>query len=198
MQTTKFERQLRGLARAANRDMLPESYELYDVLVLEPFGDEAASAALLAWVRQNQRSVFPTPGELIAILNPQASPKAISAELASRVLAAIARRGSNWAQTFHYDGHATLRDAIKNELGGAILAFVDRIGSWSEVCRQFGGNDSIATLRAQLRESLEPVVSEHANAKLLGTKTTQALGPTTPRIGGLTRANPIAAMRGQK
>ena len=195
---SQFERQLRGLARAANRDMLPESYELYDLLVLEPFGDEAASSALLSWVRQNQRSVFPTPGELIAILNPQASPKAISAELASRVLATIARRGSNWAQTFHYDGHATLRDAIEMELGGAVLAFVDRVGSWGEVCRQFGGNDSIATLRAQLRDGLEPVVSEHTNAKLLGTKTAKAIGPTTPRIGGLTRANPIEAMRGQK
>lgn len=195
----KFERQLRGLARAANRDMLPESYELYDLLVLEPFGDEAASAALLAWISQNQRSTFPTPGELIAILKPQASPKALSAELASRVLAAIARRGITWPQTFHYDGHATLRDAIKSELGGVVLAFVDRMGGWNEVCRQFGGNDSIATLRAQLRDGLEPVVSEHVNAKLLGSKPVPlAIGPTTPRIGGLTRANPIEAMRGQK
>ena len=188
---SQFERQLRGLARAANREMLPESYELYDLLVLEPFGDVAASAALLSWVRQNQRSMFPTPGELLAILNPQASPKAISAELASRVLATIARRGSNWTQTFHYDGNATLRDAIEMELGGAVLAFVDRVGSWGEVCRQFGGNDSIATLRAQLRDGLEPVVSEHANTKLLGTKTTQALGPATNRGGNLVHVKTI-------
>ena len=166
----QFVRQLRGLARASHRDLNPEAYELYDLLVLEPFGDEAASAALLQWVRQNQRSSFPTPGELLAILQPEASPKSQASELASRIIGMIARRGYTWAQSFHYDGHATFQDAVEKELGGVALAFVQRMGGWGEVCRQFGGTDSPAALRAQLRDSLEGVVMQHASAGLLGAK----------------------------
>lgn len=177
----KFIRQLRGLARSANRDMQPETFELYDLLVLEPFGDDAASAALLAWVRQNQRSSFPTPGELLAILQPEASPKSQASELAARVLAAIARRGWTWSQSFHYDGHATFHDALTNELGGPVATFVERLGGWGEVCRQFGGTDSPAALRAQLRDSLENIVVQHASEKLLGTKKQHAI--EAPRGG---------------
>lgn len=167
---TKFERQLRGLARAANREMLPESYELYDLLVLEPHGDEAASVALLQWVRQNQRSSFPTPGELLAILQPQATPKVEASELASKVVAAIARRGYTWIDTYRYDGHASWREACEKELGGVVLAFCDSVGGWHEVCRQFGGNEPTSSLRAQLRDTLENVVVRQASGKLLGTK----------------------------
>lgn len=187
---TKFERQLRGLARAANREMLPETYELYDLLVLEPFGDDAASTALLAWVRQNQRALFPTPGELLAILQPEASPKSQASELAAKVLAMIARRGYTWVDTFRYDGHATFRDALEKELGGPAAAFVERLGGWGEVCRQFGGTESPAALRAQLRDSLESVVVQHASEKLLGTK--KPLAIEAPRQRG--ELVPVAAL----
>lgn len=188
---SKFERQLRGLARAANRDMLAESYELYDLLVLEPHGDEVASAALLHWVRTNQRGTFPTPGELLAIITPQMTPRAEAAELASRLMGMIARRGYTWAQTFHYDGHATFEDAVKNELGGAALAFVARLGGWSEVCRQFGGNEAPSAIRAQLRDSLEGLVAQEARSALLGEKREPVkIGP--PRgAGGLVRVGQL-------
>lgn len=189
---TKFERQLRGLARAANREMLPESYELYDVLVLEPHGDEAASAALLAWVRTNQRASFPTPGELLAILQPESSPRAEAAELASRIIAAIGRKGYTWGTTYHYDGHKTFQDALKNELGGAALAFCERMGGWHEVCRQFGSDGSIASLRAQLRDALEPIVTQRASAKLLGEQK-QPHEIEQKRGGELVRVGDIAA-----
>lgn len=181
---TRFERQLRGLARVANRDMTPEAYELYDLLVLEPYGDAAASAALLGWVRQNQRGTFPTPGELLAVLAPQASPKALASELATKLLGVIARRGWTWAQTFRYDGHATFHDALVNELGEPVAAFVERTGGWGEVCRQFGGTDSPAALRAQLRDSLENTVAQHASGKLLEQKKSQAIEASAARRGG--------------
>jgi hypothetical protein len=185
----QFVRQLRGLARASHRDLNPEAYELYDVLVLEPHGDDASSAALLQWVRQNQRSLFPTPGELLAILQPEASPKSQASELAARVLAAIARRGWTWSQSFHYDGHATFRDALVSELGEPVAAFVERLGGWGEVCRQFGGNDAPAALRAQLRDSLESVVVQHASAKLLGASKPKVI---ESRRGELTHIGEIA------
>ena len=191
MQTSKFERQLRGLARAANRELIPETFELYDLLVLEPFGDDAASTALLQWLRTNQRSSFPTPGELLAILQPEASPKSQASELAARVIGQIARRGYTWTQTFHYDGHTTFREALEKELGGPVAAFVERLGGWHEVCRQFGGTDSPAALRAQLRDSLESVVIQHASAKLLGNKPQMAI--EAPRQHGeLTHIGAIA------
>lgn len=167
---SKFLKSLRALARVAGRDLNADGMELYKLLVLDAFGDEAAERALLAWVQQNQRSAFPTPGELLAILQPEASPKSQASELAARVLGCIARRGHVWPQTFHYEGHATFRDALEKELGAPVAAFVERVGGWVEVCRQFGGTDSPAALRAQLRDSLESVVVEQSSAKLLGEK----------------------------
>jgi len=109
-------------------------------------------------------------------------PKSQASELAARVIGQIARRGYAWSQTFHYDGHATFRDALEKELGGPVAAFCERMGGWHEVCRQFGGTDSPAALRAQLRDSLESVVTQHASEKLLGTKTQPAI--EAPRRGG--------------
>lgn len=168
---SQFLKTLRSLARVAGRDLNADGLELYNLLVLDTFGDERSTSALLGWVRTNQRASFPTPGELLALLQPEASPRTEAAELASRIIAAIGRRGYTWSSTFHYDGHATFADAVRNELGGAALAFCERMGGWHEVCRQFGADGSIASLRAQLRDAIEPLVAQHASQKLLGTQT---------------------------
>ncbi len=167
---SKFLKHLRAMARVAGRDLGADGLELYKLLVLDEHGDEAASAALLAWVRTNQRASFPTPGELLAILQPEAAPKSQATEIANRLIAAISRRGYVWVETCRYDGHASHREALVAEFGESVANFVERCGGWREFCRQYGGEDAVSTLRAQLRDALEGVVVQHASANLLGTQ----------------------------
>lgn len=165
---SKFLQHLRAMARVANRDLGADGLELYKLLVLDEHGDEAASAALLAWVRTNQRSTFPTPGELLAILQPQAAPKSLATEIANRLIGTIARRGYTWVSTCRYDGHADVRGAISEEFGEHVADFIDRCGGWAEFCRQYGGDEQASTLRAQLRDALESAVLKETSKALLG------------------------------
>ncbi len=154
MQQSKFMGQLMALARMANRDMAPEAFELFEALVLEPYGEDAARRALSEFVRGAARG-FPMPGELIALIEgPQITPKQIASEAAGAILGAIARRGYTWTDTFRYDGFTTFEEAVRAELGEMAIGVLNICGGWQRFCQQFdeGVNSNV---RAQLRDLLE-------------------------------------------
>lgn len=154
MQASKFMAHLRGLARMQGRDMTPEAFELFEFIVLEPYGEERAQQALQKFVCGTARG-FPMPGELVALLEgPGLQPKQIAGETATRMLGMISRRGYTWTDTYRYDGHPTFDDAVRAELGAEAVPVLDMCGGWQRFCAQFDEGVN-GNARAQLRDLLE-------------------------------------------
>jgi hypothetical protein len=151
---SKFMAHLRGLARMQGRDMTPEAFELFEFVVLEPYGEERAQQALQKFVRGTARG-FPMPGELVALLEgPRLQPKQLAGETATRMLGMISRRGYTWTDTYRYDGHPTFDDAVRAELGEEAIPVLTMCGGWQRFCAQFDEGMN-GNARAQLRDLLE-------------------------------------------
>jgi hypothetical protein len=154
MEPSRFMTMLRSLARMQNRDMTPEAFELFEFVVLEPYGEELAQRALQSFVRGTARG-FPMPGELVALIEgPKLQPKQIASETATRMLGTISRRGYTWTDTYRYDGHETFEHAVRAEIGEEAIPVLNMCGGWQAFCQQFDEGTN-GNARAQLRDLLE-------------------------------------------
>lgn len=185
MSSDRFMRTLRGLARAAGRELSSEVFELYDDLVVRPHGDAAAYVALRSWIENANKQGLPTVGDLLEYLRPKVAERQQGAELASKMIAHIARRGYTWVQTFQYDGHATFEDAIRAELGDAAVEIVSRCGGWQRFCREFDTGLN-TNARPQLRELCEVSVNrakvQRVAIEASKLDSTKALDPVTEHL----------------
>lgn len=166
--SAEFLRKLKGLAQLSGRDLGPEAFELYDRLIAEPYGDNRASGALLEWIKTKGRG-FPTPAEIITILEPTTiDEKQQADDLAAKLMGAIARKGYVWASCTNYAPRANFEDDFKHHLGELAWAVVTRVGGWKSFCEQFdqGVNHNA---RPQLRDLVCSVIA-HAKAGRLDEK----------------------------
>lgn len=179
--TADVARSVGKLARLYRNELDADTIEFYAEVLLRRMTPEQACDAIAKWAEAEPR--WPSPGQIISLVHPKAEAKDEAAELAQRLRVAISRHGYTWESTHRYDGHASIDDAIRSELGDAALSLVQRCGGWSAFCREWGGEDGDTSARAQLRGLCE--------ASLKNTAASPALALPAKRTPGIEHAGAI-------
>lgn len=95
------------------------------------------------FMKESKFNKFPSPAEIMSIINPSADPHDLGVITASRVVKAVSKFGyNNQAEAFEYIGPAGV-DAVR------------RFGGWLYICENLGVTIDITTFQAQVREIIK-------------------------------------------
>lgn len=185
----RFHKLLSLLAMRCGAELDELEVDIYDRVLKAHGYQNACRAVEAALAARRGRDAMPSAMDLVEKIQPEVSEKGLATEVASRILAAISRRGHVWPQTYHYDGHATFSAALRAELGEVAEDVVLKMGGWVKVCEESGYVDS-TILRAQIRELATNSIRRQALGQLPG----QLESRETPSLLG--HFNPGALLKG--
>lgn len=97
-------------------------------------------AAYKRFTEESRFGKFPTPAEIMSIIQPRADPHDLGVATAARVVQAVSKFGySNQTEAFEFIGQAGV-DAVR------------RFGGWQYICENLGVTIDVTTFQAQVRE----------------------------------------------
>lgn len=124
---------------------------------LEDLSIEEIKAAFKKYRTDPKNNFAPRPAHLRAIARPPVDDRSVASDLVQTITAKIRRHGYNWGGLCHYDGHKSLSDAIKAEIGELGHEVICRWGGWKKLHDDFWGSN-YGTFEAQLREFIESTI----------------------------------------
>lgn len=127
---------------------------------------------------------MPTPGQIIAILEPGLDDKSFSVQLARSIITLCARRQENWVDGYfsengnYFEGKdskrfSTFQEALISECGELAVDVVKSRGGWVRLCNSFWEMDE-GQFFAQLRDDIQSMV----NLKKSGFELNQIAAPS--------------------
>lgn len=154
-------KQLIVMTAAYYREALEDEIVKMYAADLEDLSFEKVSVAFLLYRRNARNRRSPLPADIRSTIAPPETDEDVARDAATRIIAAVGKRGYYWALGFVHGGitcwdggdrtFPSFEAALTEEVGGVGARAVAKVGGWGAV-HQMVSSSEVTVVAAQLRE----------------------------------------------
>lgn len=131
----EFHKLIQVLARVSSFDLDENILEQYDKTLSEEFHYEEMIPALQDLISERDtKDAFPSIRAIREKIRPSLDEKSAATLIANDIIAAISKKGRQWARGFDQKKFASFHDCMSDEFGDLGALVVQRMGGWGKVC----------------------------------------------------------------